>query len=232
MSSFAFKQFTVDNGNCAMKVGTDGTLLGAWARGGQTILDIGTGTGLIALMMAQRYAEARVKAIDISAECCAQAEKNVAASPFRERISVENKSIADYSESAAERFDAIVTNPPYFVDSLPPPSENRRMARHSGSMPYGELFAAVAKLLRDDGCFSAIIPAECFVAFTAEAALHGLCLRRRTDIATVSHKAVSRHLLEFARHNAVATTEKHFLANADGTRSEWYAALTNDFYKW
>lgn len=232
MSSFAFKQFTIDNGECAMKVGTDGTLLGAWARGGHSILDIGTGTGLIALMMAQRCAQAQIKAIDISAECCLQAAANVKASPFGGRISVEHKSIADFAETTDARFDSIVSNPPFFVNALVSPSANRSMARHSASMHYDELFAAVSHLLSDEGSFSAIIPSESLTAFAAEASLRGLCLTRRIDIATVSSKPVSRHLIEFQRYPAQTTVESHYLCNADGTRSEWYAGLTADFYKW
>jgi len=232
MSSFAFKQFTVANGECAMRVGTDGTLLGAWAEGGRTILDIGTGTGLIALMMAQRFAMSEVKAIDIIDECCRQATMNVEDSPFHGRISVEQADIKDYATGQEHYFDAIVSNPPYFVDALPSQTASRNVARHVGSMPYDSLFKSVVRLLRHSGTFSAIIPTVSLPKFTAEAALCGLCLSRRVDISTVESKPVSRHLLEF-RHDAVAVaTEKHFLQNADGTRSEWYSRLTADFYKW
>lgn len=232
MSSFAFKQFCVDNGECAMRVGTDGTLLGAWAQGGQTILDIGTGTGLIALMMAQRYAESHITAIDISEVCCRQATANVAASPWGDRIRVVEKSIADFANETEQRFDAIVSNPPYFVNALLPPTDSRRMARHSDSMPYPELFAAVGQLLTPEGSFSAIIPAECLAAFAAEASLHELIISRRCDIATVSHKPTSRHLIEFRRHTATTAVETHYLCNKDGSRSQWYEALTKEFYKW
>lgn len=232
MSSFAFKQFTIDNGECAMKVGTDGTLLGAWAKGGQTILDIGTGTGLIALMMAQRYADAQIKAIDISKECCLQAQRNIDTSPFGDRISVEHTSIESYAETADMRFDSIVSNPPFFVNALVSPSESRRLARHSDSMPYDKLFAAVDRLLTSEGTFSAIIPSESFIAFASEASLKGLIISRRCDISTVSHKTVSRHLIEFRRHQAAISIESHYLCNKDGSRSEWYEALTKDFYKW
>lgn len=215
-----------------MRVGTDGTLLGAWANGGRSILDIGTGTGLIALMMAQRFAEAEVVGIDIDAECCRQATLNVAASPFSSRISIEQADINDYAERAERRFDAVVVNPPYFVHALQCPSESRSTARHSASMPFPVLFAAAARLLAAEGSFSAIIPSASLAVFMSEAALHGFCLCRKTDITTVAHKPASRHLLEYRLKPYPVATESQCLCCADGSRSEWYSRLTEPFYKW
>ena len=119
---FQFRQFTVYQGRCAMKVGTDGTLLGAWAHGGPTVLDIGTGTGLIALMMAQRFPEASVVGVDIDGEAIGQARENVVRSPFAGQIQLVNADIRCFQPSA---FAAIVSNPPDFVDSLECPDEQR-----------------------------------------------------------------------------------------------------------
>lgn len=132
MGNFRFKQFEIEQDRCAMKVGTDGVLLGAWAQGGKRILDIGSGTGLISLMMAQRFPEAEVVGIDMDADACGQARENVMASPFRDRVEIECCRLQDFggTSEAAEAletaedlksagvFDAIVSNPPFFVDSL------------------------------------------------------------------------------------------------------------------
>ena len=154
-SFFKFQQFTVRQEHCAMKVGTDGTLLGAWANGGRSVLDIGTGTGLIALMMAQRFPEARVTAIDIDQAACLQAHDNVAASPFASRIQIVQADVADYE---AEPFDVIVSNPPYFVESLTCPDYQRTTARHTASLTYQTLMCSAFRLLSDEGRFSVIIP--------------------------------------------------------------------------
>ena len=125
---FQFKQFTIHQELCAMKVGTDGVLLGAWTQGGQRILDAGTGTGVIALMMAQRYSEALVTAIDIDEGAVRQAQQNVALSPFAERVEVLRKSLQEFGGIDGSNgsngqdgfcgYDAIVSNPPFFIDSL------------------------------------------------------------------------------------------------------------------
>lgn len=116
MTGFKFKQFEIHQDRCAMKVGTDGVLLGAWAPGGKRILDVGSGTGLISLMMAQRFPEAQVLGIDMDGEACEEAAENVAASPFADRVEIECCRLQDYH--SAESFDAIVSNPPFFLNSL------------------------------------------------------------------------------------------------------------------
>lgn len=151
---FAFKKFVIHQDRCAMKVGTDGVLLGAWANGGSRILDIGTGTGLIALMMAQRFAEATIDAVEIDAEAAAQARENVATNAYADRISIAETAIQLYPTH--HKYDAIVSNPPFFIDSLLTPNAQRTTARHACALKYCELFAAVKVLLDSDGEFSAI----------------------------------------------------------------------------
>lgn len=213
-----------------MRVGTDGTLLGAWADGGKNILDIGTGTGLIALMMCQRFHSAKLTAIDIDAECCHTARLNAEHSPFSDRIIVMQADINDFALTSSRKFDVIVVNPPYFVDALKSPTRNRSMARHADSMPFDMLFSAADRLMTVDGLFSAIIPAVSMPQFTTEASLHGLSLSRRTDIKTVYGKPVSRHLLEFRRSVTTTNIQTVCLHNDDGTESYWYRELTKDFY--
>ena len=165
---FTFKQFHIDHSRCAMKVGTDGTLLGAWVRLPATtrsILDVGTGSGLIAIMAAQRSAEAHITAIDIDADCVAQARLNAEASPWNSRISVQHTSLQEFATE--ERFDVIVSNPPYFIDSLTSPDAGRTTARHTATLPFEELVSGVKRLLAPDGHFSLILPtveAERFIS--------------------------------------------------------------------
>ena len=145
---FTFKRFTVNHGKCAMKVGTDGVLLGAWATGGRRILDVGTGSGLIALMMAQRFADAGVTAIDIEPGACIQARENVAASPFADRIKVVEASLQDFREG---EYDAIVCNPPFYSDTLKSKTAERTMARSAETLPFADLFRHVARLKSASG---------------------------------------------------------------------------------
>ena len=225
---FTFKRFTVSHGKCAMKVGTDGVLLGAWAAGGRRILDVGTGSGLIALMMAQRFADALVTAIDIEHGACLQARENVAASPFADRICVAETSLQDFSGG---EFDSIVCNPPFYAGTLSSKTVARTMARSAETLPFTDLFGHVARLLAEGGVFSVVIPAAVRREFDGEAALSGLFPRRACMVKTVPHKSVSRCLLEYGKQPSPCFEEaKECLNNADMTRSAWYSRLTEEFY--
>lgn len=221
-SYFRFKQFTIHQERCAMKVGTDGTLLGAWAKGGERILDIGTGTGLIALMMAQRFPHAHVVGIDIDGPACEQALENVAASPFYNRVQIHHLSLQDYPDEA---FDTIVCNPPFFVQSLTCPDEQRTTARHAGSLSYAELFEGVARLLHEDGVFSAVIPTECRTSFDAEAILHGLFPVAECAVKTVAHKQPRRFLLNYQKKPSPDDARDVLVMG-----SETYMEIMKDFY--
>lgn len=257
MGNFRFKQFEIEQDRCAMKVGTDGVLLGAWAQGGRRILDIGSGTGLISLMMAQRFPEAEVVGIDMDADACGQARENVMASPFRDRVEIECCRLQDFggvsktaealktaeglkadgtSETAAGLkaagiFDAIVSNPPFFVDSLKNPDSKRTMARHTDSLPFRDLFAGVKRLLSDDGIFSAIVPTEVVEQFVAESCILGFYLIRKCGVKTVERKQPKRFMLSFAKHR-ISPYEEHVetMMDSQGNRSEWYRKITEEFY--
>lgn len=260
MGNFRFKQFEIEQDRCAMKVGTDGVLLGAWAQGGRRILDIGSGTGLISLMMAQRFPEAEVVGIDMDADACGQARENVMASPFRDRVEIECCRLQDFggagvsktaealetaeglkvdggaSEAAeglnaAGVFDAIVSNPPFFVDSLKNPDSKRTMARHTDSLPFRDLFAGVKRLLSDDGVFSAIVPVEVVEQFVAESCILGFYLMRKCSVKTVERKQPKRFMLSFAKHR-ISPYEEHVetMMDSQGNRSEWYRKITEEFY--
>lgn len=236
---FTFKQFVVHQDRCAMKVGTDGTLLGAWAaldRPDGRILDIGTGTGLIALMMAQRYPQAHVTAIDIDAEAVCQATENVRQSPFAERIQVCQADVNDFlanknGPEATEAFDAIVCNPPYFNNALICPDSQRTQARHTLSLSYGQLMAAAHRLLHHEGAFSVIIPSDFFRQLESEAHLAGFFLSRVYGVHTIEGKPVKRYLIELRKHPQKEVINKDvIIEESPNVRSEWYRELTKDFY--
>ncbi len=228
MSSFAFKKFTVLHDKCAMKVGTDGIILGAWANGGKIILDIGTGSGVMALLMAQRFGNASIMAIDIDHESVLQAQENFRNSIFSERINIFETSLQDFRIG---KYDAIVCNPPFYNCSLNNPDNRKAKARHTEALTYHDLFQGVAALLTDDGEFSAIIPATCRAEFDKEATSVGLFPTRIYGIKTVEYKPVGRYLLSYKKHPVRKLEEQtECLNNKDMTRTEWFDRLTEDFY--
>lgn len=231
-NSFTFQKFTIHQDRCAMKVGTDGVLLGAWAHGGKRILDIGTGTGLVAIMMAQRFADAHVTAVEIDHNAALQACNNANCSPFASRIGIVETSIQNFEVYGTQLFDSIVSNPPFFTDSLKNPDSQRATARHADTLPYRDLFTAVKRLLAEDGEFSAIIPSNCLTSFIAEAYLAHLVPIRRLAIRTTPRKQPKRLLVSFGHTSSEsnATNEELCLMNPDGSRSDWYINLTSDFY--
>lgn len=217
---FQFRQFTVHQGRCAMKVGTDGTLLGAWARGGRRILDIGTGTGLIALMMAQRYSESLVVGVEIDGAAAEQARQNAEASPFAERIEIVHGDIA----GCTGEYDAVVCNPPYFGQSLHSPDSRRTLARHDATLTYAALLRHARRLMSDDAELSVVIPADSIGRMESEAALAGMFKSRECKVCTTATKAPKRCLMAFTLHPA--TLERTMLTLG----SEQYRQLVADFY--
>lgn len=228
---FQFKHFTVHQSRCAMKVGTDGTLLGAWAsipsEGGR-LLDIGTGTGLIALMLAQRAPQAVVTGIDIDTNAVLQARENVLASPFAERVSIEE---ADATNYKGEPFDAIVCNPPFFVQSLTCPDDQRTMARHSTLLTYEGLMHSAFRLLTGEGTLSVIIPFDCRSKLESEASLVGFFKSRICAVKTTPNKQPKRYLIEFRKHPVIKLDmSEQVIESSPNTKSEWYYKMTKDFY--
>lgn len=246
MAGFTFKQFEIQQDRCAMKVGTDGVLLGAWAEGGQRILDIGSGTGLISLMMAQRFPEAQVWGIDIDPDACMQARENVAVSPFADRVGIAccalqnlseehlvsgSEELMEMKEGEGNLFDAIVSNPPFFVNGLKNPDSKRAMARHSDSLPFPVLMKGVRRWLSDEGVFSAIVPADVLESFVSEAYCSGLSLVRQCGVKTVERKQPKRYLVAFSkRRTGMMDKCTEIMTDSDGNRSEWYAKITEEFY--
>ncbi len=230
-SGFQFRKFLIRQDRCAMKVGTDGVLLGAWARGGKRILDIGTGTGLVALMMAQRYPDALVDAVEIDADAAAQARENALASPFADRISIHETAIQQFSPSSLqETFDSIVSNPPFFQQSLKAPDAQRTLARHTDSLSFRDLVKSAVRLLAPTGEFSVVIPFNMRQPLMAEAVIQGLFLSRSFAVKTVPHKPAKRYLLAFRKERPESVEEQEVVMMQSGERSPWYQELTQDFY--
>lgn len=229
---FTFKQFHIDHSRCAMKVGTDGTLLGAWAElpPQGRILDIGTGTGLIAIMAAQRAPEARITAIDIDKDCIAQARENVEATQWSARIDVLHKPLQEFD--AEESFDVIISNPPYFVDSLLSPDAARSTARHTETLSFQDLAHGVMRLLKPNGHFALILPPPEMERFLS-AARGRLFISRRCEVWTTPKSGARRIMAQLTPQPPAQPPQSEKLIIEDrGPQgySEDYKRLTCEFY--
>lgn len=226
---FAFKQFVIHHDRCAMKVGTDGVLLGAWTDVSKThrVLDIGTGTGLVALMLAQRC-EATIIAIDIDKDAVGQAQENVLASPWRNRVEVGEQDVRSYETNML--FDTIVSNPPYFIDSMRCPDGQRSTARHTDTLHADELMEKVSELLTPEGKFSLILPFEQSeeVVWIAEGV--GLYPSRHTCVITRPGLSPKRSLMEFGKIKGECMEDELTIELERHVYTEEYIALTKDFY--
>jgi len=232
-TSLAFKQFTIKQDKCAMKVGTDAVLLGAWVlpNGSKQILDIGTGTGVIALMLAQKT-QAHIDAIDIDENACLQAGQNIKESIFPSIISVKHISLQEYSKTTETKYDLIVTNPPYFEQSFKSSDEQRSHARHADVLPFEVLLEGVLKLLSEKGKFCLILPTLEAIKFRALAEKRGLHLSKLLRIKSrIDKETEIRHLMQFEakptefseKTIAIELTERHHY-------TEEYKDLTKDYY--
>lgn len=228
---FRFKQFTIRQDNAAMKVGTDSDLLGALSATGSRILDIGTGTGVLALMMAQRCPDATVTAVEIDDDAVKDAQFNFDASPFADRITLHHTSFQDFlSEDKAGMYDSIVCNPPYFDKSLECPTLGRTRARHSSSLPFRTLAEGAYQLLQDEGVFTVCIPPEVLTAFCNECLFAGFTLKEKYEIKSVPHKAPKRYILVHKKGRIEKLQTHTFsMRNADHSVSDWYKELMHDY---
>ena len=235
---FKFKQFTIHQDRTAMKIGTDGVLLGAWAPiapTAQRILDIGTGTGLIALMLAQRYPSLNITAIDIDKSSIEQATENIKNSPFAQYITTHHTSLQSYNPE--EKYDAIVCNPPYFVASLKCPDAQRTQARHTDSLSFDDLLQHSARLLNDGGSLSVILPITEGNQLIELAPKYGFTLTHLTEVHPTPTAPPKRLLLQFIMHNYQLNHSSFLISHSSLTieiaRHQYtpeYIALTHDFY--
>ena len=226
---FRFKQFCIHHDRCAMKVGTDGVLLGAWGGvEGRRILDIGTGTGLIALMAAQRNPEAKVWGVDIDEEAIFQVRENIAESPFCSRIECVLQDVLAFE--TGELFDAILCNPPFFTEDTLPDDKSRALARNNKNLPFPLLIKKVAELLAEDSLFSLVVPSGLVQEIVGLCLENGLHLVRRCQVHTTAQKPPRRTLLAFSRQNLKCDEQVLCLMDKDRSRSPQYQELTKDFY--
>ena len=221
--SFRFKQFAIQDDHCAMKVGTDGVLLGAWAPKGTRILDVGTGSGLIARMLMQRCPEAEVEGIDIDSEAAEQAKAN--------GVNAYCAKLQEWKGS----YNLIVSNPPYFQNSLKNPDKSRQTARHTDSLSYEELVKHSARLLKEDGQLAVILPAETENEMRQLAAAEDLFLTHVTRVYSKESKPARRVLMAFEKLKIkkieLRIAEDILILEDDkGGRSAAYSELTKDFY--
>ncbi|NDW12710.1 methyltransferase domain-containing protein [Bacteroides sp. 214] len=228
-SYFRFQQFTIWQDKCAMKVGTDGVLLGAWApvTSACRVLDIGTGTGLVALMLAQR-SEARITAIEIDGEAAEQARENVAQSPWQARIEVLHGDFLCYEP--AEKFDLIVSNPPYFVDSLHSPDAQRTNARHNNTLTYDTLLQHAAALLHPLGSIALILPTDVLSVVKDVAEKYHLFVNRQLNIITAPGKLSKRVLVSFTAESQPLKEDELLIEKSRHVYSEEFAKLVEEFY--
>lgn len=241
-SLFRFRRFSVHNTASALKVGTDAVLLGAAMTLNEqdcNLLDIGTGTGVIALMAAQRLSQARrdpeseqfrIDAIDIDAPSAAEAALNFRESPWAQSLMAECCPLSGFSPD--RKYDLIFSNPPYYDNSLVNPDERETAARHTGSLSYREICAFAAENLVPGGRLSLILPAESGTALVRTAASFGLRLFRLLRIRTTASKPVRRIIAEFrlAEGAVMFPVEEELVLQQGSSRTEEYSALTEDFY--
>ena len=213
-----------------MKVGTDGVLLGAWAdlESSASILDIGTGTGLIALMAAQRNPSAQIDAIEPEPNAWQQAQENIASAPWNERIRVYHTPLQEFVPSVL--YDSIICNPPFFVHSTLAPDAGRTMARHSDSLPHDILIRKVKDLLQPDGNFYVILPTEEAGLFIRNAGKSALYPQHITYVLPNPGKPHKRLLIKFTSRQIQVREDELIIEISRHNYSEKYIALTRDFY--
>ena len=229
---FQFKQFIIHQDLCAMKVGTDGVLLGAWTtvKPNDRILDVGTGTGLIALMLAQKDSSLQVKAIDINEDAVSQALSNVKLSSFESQIQVEQICLSQLDD--VECYDLIVSNPPYFNRSLQSHDAKRNLARHTDSLSLDLLFTKISKMLHPSGRFCMVYPMQDVVLVEKSASSNGLIITKKMTVYPTSESNPKRVIWEFQKSNVVSKPlvidlviekERHVYTDA-------FKAIVKDYY--
>jgi tRNA1Val (adenine37-N6)-methyltransferase len=228
-SWFQFQQFRIHQDRCAMKISTDAVLLGALAHAENPskILDIGTGTGVIALMLAQRFPDAAVTAIEIDPDAADQAEENFRGSPFSERLSLVQGRIQDFHQE--EKFDLIVSNPPFFPDHLKSSDSKRNRALHTDELSFEELIRKTKLLLSPTGTFWTILPPRQMVDLETLAAGAGLFLFQKTKVRDTAEKPVYREISGFSFLNAEKNQHDILLKDENRAYTGSYSALLSGF---
>ena len=234
MSKFSFKQFSVQQDRCAMKVGTDGVLLGAWCpidNNPFSILDIGTGTGVIALMLAQRSHADQIDALEIDEDAYEQAVENFENSPWSDRLFCFHAGLDEFVDEPEDEYDLIISNPPFYSENYKTENSQRDLARFQNAMPFEDLIEAADLLLSENGIFSVIIPykeEERFIDLCAEAELFPVKITR---VKGTHSTPIVRSLLAFKRYElAVLTADELVVETSRHVYTDEYINLTKEFY--
>lgn len=227
---FQFKQFTIYQDRCAMKVGTDGVLLGSWAdlTGSKHILDIGTGTGLIALMAAQRNSQAQIDAIEIDIKAYQQAIENVQASPWWNRVAIFHGRIQDFQPK--QPYDTILCNPPFFDHSTLTPLHNRTIARHCETLTHEELLQHAKRLLSSSGKLCVILPVQETTLFIKLSQNNEWFINKLINIFPTPQKQRKRCMLELSCWKREYIEEDLIVENKRHIYHESFQKLVKDFY--
>lgn len=227
---FKFKQFEVDQKGCAMKINTDGVLLAAMAEGNgpKRILDIGTGTGVLALMMAQRFENAKIEAVEIEEQASVTANINFKSSIFKDRLRINNIAIAQFD--SAQKFDLIISNPPFFVNDLKNVEEKKGIARHTDEQFFVSLIEKVSQFLSNDGSFWFILPikqAEILIKYGLE---KGLYLAKKIELHSDQSKPAFRWVVCLDRINVETKIEQFYIYESEKIYTKAYKELLKDFF--
>ena len=231
-SPFHFKQFTIHQEKTAMKVGTDGVLLGAWIpiENPQSILDIGAGTGLIALMLAQRSDAQQIDALEIDADSYEQAVENFENSDWADRLFCYHASLKDFSDEMEEQYDLIVSNPPFYTDDYKSEDEKRSQARFEMALPFDDLIKYSAQLLSKNGHLALIIPYKEEAKVVAITRDNKLFPEKITRIRGTYQSEIKRSLILFSSAEIIAEIDELVLEIARHQYTDDYKALVKDFY--
>ena len=229
MSGFTFKQFHINQDSCAMKVGTDGILLGAWAdvKHCKNILDMGCGTGLLALMLAQRTEEnCQIQAVELDPIAAKQAQENINDSVWKNRIKLIQTDIQHFLQTTEQTFDLIVANPPYFEQSIACKNEERELARYTKHSHLNWLEWAATRL-SENGRISFVLPYDAGETLIESTAL--FCIKQ-TNVITKVGKMSQRMLLTFSKQSQVSIQDQLVIYDEDNQYTEAFIELTKDFY--
>ncbi len=229
---FQFKEFCIQQDRCAMKIGTDGVLLGAWTQTNNdfSILDVGTGTGLIALMLAQKTSSDTIDAIEIDEDAYEQAVENFENSPWADRLFCYHASLLEFADEMDEQYDLIVSNPPFFEETQSSMHPKRKQARFTSSLPFTHLFASVAKLLSREGRFTMIAPFKEEENILAIAKKHNLYPKQICRVQGNQQSKIKRSLFEFSFRKTDTKFDTLTLETERHKRTTAYENLVNDFY--
>ncbi|WP_050146853.1 tRNA(1)(Val) (adenine(37)-N(6))-methyltransferase TrmN [Yersinia alsatica] len=230
---FTFKQFFVAHDRCAMKVGTDGVLLGAWVpvEKARKVLDIGCGSGLIALMIAQRSApEVEIDGVELEPEAAQQASSNAAQSPWAERVHIYAQDVHQFAESHPHQYDLIVSNPPYFAPAVACRDEARDTARYTGSLTHDALLNCAEKLITKEGIFCVVLPHDLGEELARLAVQQDWFVHCQVDIRDRPGKPLHRMLLTLSRQPAETQYQHLDLRQSEGVYSPEFCALISEFY--